>query len=102
MLKATLDAVARLAYPNFECIIVVNNTPDEAMWRPVEEHCRTLGERFRFVNTPKLEGYKAGALRLALAHTAPAARIAAVSDAVYPATPHCLPHLLPPPPLTRP
>ena len=37
---ATGKEVARLAYPNFECIIVVNNTPDEAMWQPVEEHCR--------------------------------------------------------------
>src|SRR6266436_440534 len=95
MLKATLDAVARLAYPNFECIIVVNNTPDEAMWRPVEEHCRTLGERFRFVNAPKLEGYKAGALRLALAHTAPDAEIVGVIDADYAVTPDWLADLVP-------
>jgi cellulose synthase/poly-beta-1,6-N-acetylglucosamine synthase-like glycosyltransferase/exo-beta-1,3-glucanase (GH17 family) len=95
MLKATLDAVARLAYPNFECIIVVNNTPDEAMWRPVEEHCRTLGERFRFVNAAKLEGYKAGALRLALAHTAPNAEIVGVIDADYAVTPDWLADLVP-------
>ena len=95
MLKATLDAVARLAYPNFECIIVVNNTPDEAMWRPVEEHCRTLGERFRFVNAPKLEGYKAGALRLALALTAPDAEIVGVIDADYAVTPDWLADLTP-------
>ena len=95
MLKATLDAVARLAYPNFECIIVVNNTPDEAMWQPVEEHCRTLGERFRFVNAPKLEGYKAGALRLALAHTAPDAEIVGVIDADYAVTPDWLADLAP-------
>src|SRR5712671_4915271 len=95
MLKATLDAVARLAYPNFECIILVNNTPDEAMWRPVEEHCRTLGERFRFVNAPKLEGYKAGALRLALAHTAPDAEIIGVIDADYAVSPDWLADLVP-------
>ena len=70
MLKATLDAVARLDYPNFECVVVINNTPDPAFWRPVEEHCRALGERFKFVNADKLSGFKAGALRLALAHTA--------------------------------
>src|SRR6195256_5388536 len=46
MLKATLDAVSRLDYPNFECMVVINNTPDPALWRPVEEHCRILGERF--------------------------------------------------------
>jgi cellulose synthase/poly-beta-1,6-N-acetylglucosamine synthase-like glycosyltransferase/exo-beta-1,3-glucanase (GH17 family) len=95
MVKATLDAVARLAYPNFECIIVVNNTPDEAMWRPVAEHCRTLGEHFRFVNAEKLQGYKAGALRLALAHTAPDAEIIGVIDADYAVSPDWLSDLVP-------
>ena len=28
MLKQTLDAVARLDYPNFECVVIINNTPD--------------------------------------------------------------------------
>jgi cellulose synthase/poly-beta-1,6-N-acetylglucosamine synthase-like glycosyltransferase/exo-beta-1,3-glucanase (GH17 family) len=95
MVKATLDALAQLAYPNFECIIVVNNTPDEAMWGPVAEHCRTLGERFRFVNAEKLEGYKAGALRLALAHAAPDAEIIGVIDADYAVTPDWLSDLVP-------
>jgi cellulose synthase/poly-beta-1,6-N-acetylglucosamine synthase-like glycosyltransferase/exo-beta-1,3-glucanase (GH17 family) len=83
MLKATLDAVARLNYQNFECIIVVNNTPSPTMWQPVEEHCRTLGERFRFVNAPRLDGYKAGALRLAMAHTAADAEIIGIIDSDY-------------------
>ena len=38
-----------LEYPNFECVVVINNTPDPAFWLPVEEHCRALGERFKFV-----------------------------------------------------
>ncbi len=63
MLKATLDAVARLDYPNLECVVVINNTPDPALWRPVEDHCRALGERFKFVRVDNLAGYKAGALR---------------------------------------
>ena len=83
MLKATLDAVARLNYQNFECIIVINNTPSPTMWQPVEEHCRTLGERFRFVNAPRLDGYKAGALRLAMAHTAADAEIIGIIDSDY-------------------
>jgi exo-beta-1,3-glucanase (GH17 family)/glycosyltransferase involved in cell wall biosynthesis len=95
MLKATLDAVARLAYPNFECILVVNNTPDPAMWQSVEEHCRTLGERFRFVNAPKLEGYKAGALRLALANTAADAQIIGIIDSDYAVSPEWLRDLVP-------
>ena len=83
MLKATLDSVARLDYPNFECIVVINNTPDPALWQPVEEHCRTLGERFKFLNIENLAGFKAGALRVALAHTADDADIIGVIDADY-------------------
>jgi len=87
MLKATLDAVSRLTYPNFECVLVINNTPDPAMTDPVEEHCRTLGDRFKFLNIQKLEGFKAGALRVAMAHTAPDAEIIGVIDADYAVTP---------------
>src|SRR6202158_218130 len=70
MLKQTLDAVARLDYPNFECVLVINNTPDPALWRPVEDHCGTLGERFKFVNAEALPGFTDGALRLGGAHNA--------------------------------
>ncbi len=83
MLNSTLDAVARLVYPNLECVVVINNTPDPALWRPVEDRCRELGERFKFVRVENLEGYKAGALRVALAHTAPDAEIIGTIDADY-------------------
>jgi cellulose synthase/poly-beta-1,6-N-acetylglucosamine synthase-like glycosyltransferase/exo-beta-1,3-glucanase (GH17 family) len=83
MLKVTLDSIARLDYPNFECVVVINNTPDPAFWVPIEEHCRVLGERFKFINAQKLAGFKAGALRLALEHTAPDAEIIGVIDADY-------------------
>jgi exo-beta-1,3-glucanase (GH17 family)/cellulose synthase/poly-beta-1,6-N-acetylglucosamine synthase-like glycosyltransferase len=83
MLKTTLDAIARIDYPNLECVVVINNTPDPALWRPVEEHCRALGERFKFVLVEKLVGYKAGALRVALEHTAPDADIIGSIDADY-------------------
>ncbi len=95
MLKATLDAVATLTYPNFECIVVINNTPDPAFWQPVEEHCRTLGERFKFVREDNLQGFKAGALRLALTKTAPDAEIIGVIDADYIVTPDWLTNLVP-------
>jgi exo-beta-1,3-glucanase (GH17 family)/cellulose synthase/poly-beta-1,6-N-acetylglucosamine synthase-like glycosyltransferase len=83
MLKQTLDAVARLDYPNFECVVVINNTPDPAYWVPVEEHCRQLGERFKFVRADDVIGFKAGALRLAQMHTAPDAEVIGVIDADY-------------------
>jgi exo-beta-1,3-glucanase (GH17 family)/cellulose synthase/poly-beta-1,6-N-acetylglucosamine synthase-like glycosyltransferase len=95
MLKATLDAVARLQYPSFECVVVINNTPDPALWQPVQEHCQALGERFKFVNVDNLAGFKAGALRLALAHTAPDAAIIGVIDADYVVHPDWLKDLVP-------
>jgi len=95
MLKATLDAVARLQYPNFECVVVINNTPDPAYWQPIEEHCRALGERFKFVNADNLAGFKAGALRLALAHTASDASIVGIIDADYVVHPDWLKDLVP-------
>ncbi|HWF95994.1 MAG TPA: glycosyltransferase [Xanthobacteraceae bacterium] len=95
MLKATLDAVARLQYPDFECVVVINNTPDPAYWQPIEEHCRTLGERFKFVNADHLVGFKAGALRLALAHTASDASIIGIIDADYVVHPDWLKDLVP-------
>src|SRR6185437_5721886 len=95
MLIATLDAVARLDYANFECVLVINNTPDPALWRPVEEHCGTLGDRFKLLRVEQLAGYKAGALRLALAHTAPDAEIIGVIDADYAVDPAWLKDLVP-------
>ncbi len=95
MLKLTLDAVARLEYPDFECILVINNTPDPALWRPIEEHCKTLGERFKLVREDELVGYKAGALRLALAHTAADAEVIGVLDADYVVHPTWLKDLVP-------
>jgi cellulose synthase/poly-beta-1,6-N-acetylglucosamine synthase-like glycosyltransferase/exo-beta-1,3-glucanase (GH17 family) len=95
MLKATLDAVARLDYPNFECVVVINNTPDPAFWLPIEEHCRALGERFKFINQDNVAGYKAGALRLALTQTAADADIIGVIDADYVVQPDWLKDLVP-------
>ncbi len=83
VLRACLDSVAALDYPDFEVLVVVNNTPDEASWKPIEAHCRELGARFRFINLPQVDGYKAGALNAALDRTHPDARVIAVVDADY-------------------
>lgn len=95
MMIRTLDALARLDYDNFEVIVIDNNTPDEATWRPVEEHCRQLGPRFRFFHERPLAGFKAGALNYALARTAPDAEIVAVIDADYLVEPTWLQYLTP-------
>jgi cellulose synthase/poly-beta-1,6-N-acetylglucosamine synthase-like glycosyltransferase len=83
MLIETLDALARLDYPDFEVLVIDNNTLEEAVWRPVEAHCAQLGARFRFFHVAPLAGFKAGALNYALARTAPDAGIVAVIDSDY-------------------
>jgi exo-beta-1,3-glucanase (GH17 family)/cellulose synthase/poly-beta-1,6-N-acetylglucosamine synthase-like glycosyltransferase len=95
MLKLTLDAVARLDYPNFECVVIINNTPDPAFTQPIQDYCRTLGERFIFINALKVEGFKAGALRIAMERTAVDAEIIGIIDADYMVEPDWLKDLVP-------
>ncbi len=38
MLLRTIDSVALLDYPDFECVVVINNTPDPAFWEPIYFH----------------------------------------------------------------
>ncbi|HET7122475.1 MAG TPA: glycosyltransferase [Bradyrhizobium sp.] len=95
MLKQTLDAVSRLDYPNFECVVIINNTPDPEFWQPIQDHCRALGERFKFINAEKVEGFKAGALRIAMDRTAADAEIIGIIDADYVVQPDWLKQLVP-------
>lgn len=96
---ATIDHLARLDYPNYEVMVCDNNTPDEALWRPLEAHCarlnRELGfERFRFFHVAPLAGAKAGALNWCLPRMAPDAEVIAVIDADYFAEPDFLARLV--------
>jgi exo-beta-1,3-glucanase (GH17 family)/cellulose synthase/poly-beta-1,6-N-acetylglucosamine synthase-like glycosyltransferase len=95
MLKLTLDAVSRLDYPNFECVVIINNTPDPEFWQPIQDHCRALGERFKFINAEKVSGFKAGALRIAMERTAVDAEIIGIIDADYMVQPDWLKDLVP-------
>ncbi len=85
----------RLDYPNFECVVIINNTPDPAFWQPIQDHCRELGERFVFINAEKVKGFKAGALRIAMDRTAVDAEIIGIIDADYCVDPDWLKDLVP-------
>lgn len=95
VLNATLASLARLDYPDYEVVVLVNNTEDEALVRPVEEMCAALGPKFKFHWYRKISGFKAGALNAALRHTDPAAEIVAVLDADYTVSPDWLKKLVP-------
>jgi exo-beta-1,3-glucanase (GH17 family)/cellulose synthase/poly-beta-1,6-N-acetylglucosamine synthase-like glycosyltransferase len=83
MVRQTLQALAALDYPDFEVLVVDNNTLDPALWEPVAEHCARLGPRFRFFHLGRHPGFKAGALNFALRYTAPDAEVIGVLDSDY-------------------
>ena len=95
MVMQTLNALARLDYQNFEVIVLDNNTKDEALWKPVEAHCATLGPNFRFYHFDNMKGFKAGALNKALELTHPDATYIGVIDSDYQVAPHWLKMVMP-------
>jgi exo-beta-1,3-glucanase (GH17 family)/cellulose synthase/poly-beta-1,6-N-acetylglucosamine synthase-like glycosyltransferase len=90
MMIETLNALSHLDYTNYEVVILDNNTKDEAVWRPVEAHAKTLGPRFRFFHFDGVTGFKAGALNKALEVTSPEAQFVAVIDSDYQVNPDWL------------
>jgi len=95
MVIQTLDALARLDYPNFEVLLLDNNTKDPEVWKPVEQYCRQLGPRFRFFHLDNWPGFKAGALNFGLTVTAEDAQHIAVIDSDYQVHPDWLKATIP-------
>ncbi len=95
MVIETLDSLAALDYPDFEVIVIDNNTKDPAVWRPVQDYCASLGERFRFFHFDVMRGFKAGALNYVLSQTAPDARLIGVIDSDYVVRPDWLKAVVP-------
>ncbi len=93
LVEQTLRALAQLDYPNYEVIVVDNNTPDESTWQPVANLCQQLG--FKCLHLDKWPGYKSGALNFALAMTDPRAEIVGVIDADYIVQPEWLRRIVP-------
>ena len=95
MVKQTLDALANLDYPDFEVLIIDNNTKDPAVWEPVRDYCATLGPRFKFFHVAPLAGFKGGALNYLIPHTSPDAEVIAVIDSDYCVDRNWLKHMVP-------
>ena len=84
MLIRTIEHVVKLDYPNFELIVLENNTKDPAIWKPVEEFVKKLNlPHIRFYHFEGIPGYKSGALNKALELTDPRAQIIGLLDADY-------------------
>jgi len=94
VLKETLASLSKLKYNNYEVLVIINNTPEEFYWKPIEEYCKELGEKFVFLNIT-CTGFKAGALNRALEYTNKDTEIIAVLDADYTVKPDWLVDLVP-------
>lgn len=90
----TLKLLNQLKYPNYEVVVVDNNTTDPTLWMPVQQYCKTLGETFRFFHVENLPGAKGGALNYALKRTHQDAELIAIVDADYHAKPEFLERLV--------
>lgn len=95
VVEATLRSLAVLDYPNYEVLVIDNNTPDEKTWRPIEQLCRELGPRFRFFHLENWPGFKSGALNFAISQTSATADLIGVVDADYQVDPLFLRELVP-------
>ncbi len=95
VMQRTIHSLAKLDYPNYEVLIVDNNTPLEETWRPLEAICRAAGPQFRCLHVERWPGYKSGALNFAIAQTDPRAEIVGIIDADYEVEPNFLRELVP-------
>jgi cellulose synthase/poly-beta-1,6-N-acetylglucosamine synthase-like glycosyltransferase len=90
MLIQAIKAAEALEYPDFEIVVIDNNTQDPDVWQPVEAYCADK-PRVKFVHVDPWPGYKSGALNLALErYVDPRAEIVGVVDADYLVEPNWL------------
>ena len=83
MLIETIKSAEAIDYPNFEIVIIDNNTKDADVWQPVADYCHDR-PRVRFEHVDDWPGFKAGALNLSMSRfTSPEAEIIGVIDADY-------------------
>jgi cellulose synthase/poly-beta-1,6-N-acetylglucosamine synthase-like glycosyltransferase len=83
VLEKTLRSLAELDYPRLLVQVVDNNTPDEAVWKPLEKLCGELGSRFQFMHLADWPGFKAGALNEATRRLPPEYEVISIVDADY-------------------
>ena len=95
VVQKTLNSLAKLNYPNFEVLVVDNNTPLQETWRPLGEICRALGPNFHCLHLDRWPGYKSGALNFAVTQTDPRAEVIGIIDADYEVDPDFLLELVP-------
>ena len=82
MVIQTVESLCRLDYPNYEIVVLDDNTDDPQLWQPVEKWCQA--NDVKFVHLEDWPGYKSGALNYALQHMIdPRTELIGVVDSDY-------------------
>ena len=89
ILLATIQSCLNIDYPNFEIIVLDNNTPKQETWFPVRDFCLDKKNVF-FYHIDNLQGYKAGALDVCMELTNPDSKYIFIVDADYRVSANCL------------
>jgi cellulose synthase/poly-beta-1,6-N-acetylglucosamine synthase-like glycosyltransferase len=90
VVRPTLESLAKMNYPNLMIQVVDNNTTDPEVWKPLEQLCKDLGERFTFVHLEDWPGFKAGALNETTKYLPEQVEILGIVDADYSVDPQWL------------
>jgi cellulose synthase/poly-beta-1,6-N-acetylglucosamine synthase-like glycosyltransferase len=90
VVRPTLEALARVEYPNLLVQVVDNNTQDPAVWQPLQRLCEELGPRFQFLHLDPWPGFKAGACNEATRRLPAEIEIIGIVDADYIVNQHWL------------
>ncbi|MFV8224321.1 glycosyltransferase family 2 protein [Christiangramia aquimixticola] len=86
----TIRQALKIDYPNFEIIVLDNNTSRKELWKPIEDFCNKHPDIIKFRHYDKLDGYKAGALNECLKLIQPETEYIFTLDADYRLKPSCL------------
>ncbi|WP_026934239.1 glycosyltransferase family 2 protein [Christiangramia echinicola] len=90
MVINTLKNALAITYPNYEIIVLDNNTKFEKLWKPVESFCKSYPDKIKFEHIEKLSGFKAGALNRCLKIIHCETRYIFTIDADYLVEPDCI------------
>jgi len=83
MVIESIKSLLNLDYPNFEIIVIDNNTIDKNLWQPVEKFCKEYSDKIKFYHLERLADFKAGALNFGLEVSDHKAKIIGVVDSDY-------------------
>lgn len=82
VLIETLESLMKLDYPNYEVVVIINNTPEEHYKDEVKEYCDNYKDKIVYLDIV-CTGFKAGAMNEAIKYTSPKTEVLAVIDADY-------------------